>query len=124
MDVVLDGKHGHRLADESLPYPADCENEPVRLQQDDGRTGRDSGQRTGIFHLCLAPGGMYGPGDKYHLPQRHQKRLKAASTSGWETVRLNSAISFPGTRRTRISWRGTFNAGCAGGRRDLFHYRP
>jgi sterol-4alpha-carboxylate 3-dehydrogenase (decarboxylating) len=69
MDVVLDGKHGHRLADESLPYPADC-RKMNRYAYSKMMAEQAVIQANGpTFSTCaLRLVGMYGPGDKYHLP--------------------------------------------------------
>lgn len=69
MDVIMDGKHGNRLADESLPYPADY------TKMDQYAYSKMLGEQAVIkangeaFPTCaLRPAGMYGPGDKYHVP--------------------------------------------------------
>ncbi|MFY9814194.1 MAG: NAD-dependent epimerase/dehydratase family protein [Dehalococcoidales bacterium] len=69
MDVVLDGKHGHRLADESLPYPADF-RKMNRYAYSKMMAEQAVIQANGpSFSTCaLRLVGMYGPGDKYHLP--------------------------------------------------------
>lgn len=69
LDVVMDGKHGHCLADESLPYPADSR------KMNRYAYSKMMGEQAVIkangptFSTCaLRLVGMYGPGDKYHLP--------------------------------------------------------
>jgi nucleoside-diphosphate-sugar epimerase len=69
MDVVMDGEHGHHLGDESLPYPADYN------KMDQYAYSKMLGEQAVIkangevFSTCaLRPVGMYGPGDKYHVP--------------------------------------------------------
>ena len=69
MDVVMDGKHGECLGDESLPYPADV---GVMNQY---AYSKMLGEQAVIkangstFSTCvLRLVGMYGPGDRYHLP--------------------------------------------------------
>ena len=69
MDVVMDGKHGECLGDESLPYPSDV---GVMNQY---AYSKMLGEQAVIkangpnFSTCvLRLVGMYGPGDKYHLP--------------------------------------------------------
>ncbi len=69
MDVIMDGKHGHCLADESLPYPADSR------KMNRYAYSKMMGEQAVIkansptFSTCaLRLVGMYGPGDKYHLP--------------------------------------------------------
>jgi nucleoside-diphosphate-sugar epimerase len=69
MDVVMDGKHGECLGDESLPYPSDpgkmnryAYSKMLAEQAVIKANGPD-------FSTCaLRVVGMYGPGDKYHLP--------------------------------------------------------
>ena len=69
MDVIMDGKHGQRLADESLPYPADytkMDQYAYSKMLGEQAVIKANGQ---IFSTCaLRPVGMYGPGDKYHVP--------------------------------------------------------
>jgi nucleoside-diphosphate-sugar epimerase len=69
MDVVMDGKHGECLGDESLPYPTDV---GVMNQY---ASSKMMGEQAVIkangpkFSTCvLRLVGMYGPGDRYHLP--------------------------------------------------------
>ena len=69
MDVIMDGKHGHCLADESLPYPPDSR------KMNRYAYSKMMGEQAVIkangptFSTCaLRLVGMYGPGDKYHLP--------------------------------------------------------
>ena len=69
MDVVMDGKHGECLGDESLPYPSDI----GKMNQ--YAYSKMLGEQAVIkangpqFSTCvLRLVGMYGPGDKYHLP--------------------------------------------------------
>jgi nucleoside-diphosphate-sugar epimerase len=69
LDVVMDGKHGHCLADESLPYPTDLR------KMNRYAYSKMMGEQAVIkangptFSTCaLRLVGMYGPGDKYHLP--------------------------------------------------------
>jgi nucleoside-diphosphate-sugar epimerase len=69
MDVVMDGRHGECLGDESLPYPSD-----VGVMNEYARS-KMLGEQAVIkangpaFSTCvLRLVGMYGPGDRYHLP--------------------------------------------------------
>jgi len=69
MDVVMDGKHGECLGDESLPYPSDV----GKMNQ--YAYSKMLGEQAVIkanglnFSTCvLRLVGMYGPGDRYHLP--------------------------------------------------------
>jgi nucleoside-diphosphate-sugar epimerase len=69
MDVVMDGKHGQCLGDESLPYPTD------HRKMNRYAYSKMLGEQAVIkangpsFSTCaLRLVGMYGPGDKYHLP--------------------------------------------------------
>ena len=69
MDVVMDGKHGECLGDESLPYPADVAkmNEYARSKMlGEQAVIKANGPKFSTCVLRIA--GMYGPGDKYHLP--------------------------------------------------------
>jgi nucleoside-diphosphate-sugar epimerase len=69
MDVVLDGKHGHRLADESLPYPADfrkMNRYAYSKMMAEQAVIQANGPKFSTCALRLV--GMYGPGDRYHLP--------------------------------------------------------
>ena len=69
LDVVMDGKHGHCLADESVPYPADSRkmNRYAYSKMIGEQAVIDVNSPT--FSTCaLRLVGMYGPGDKYHLP--------------------------------------------------------
>jgi nucleoside-diphosphate-sugar epimerase len=67
LDVVLDGIHGHRLADESAPYPTHPEkmNRYARSKM----MGEQLAANGPALSTCsLRVTGMYGPGDRYHLP--------------------------------------------------------
>ena len=69
MDVVMDGRHGECLGDESLPYPADVGkmNEYARSKMlGEQAVIKANGPQLSTCVLRLV--GMYGPGDKYHLP--------------------------------------------------------
>ena len=69
MDVIMDGKHGQRLADESLPYPADYRK--MNRYAYSKMLGEQAVIKANgpTFSTCaLRLVGMYGPGDKYHLP--------------------------------------------------------
>jgi nucleoside-diphosphate-sugar epimerase len=69
LDVVLDGKHGHCLADESAPYPADVKK--MNRYAYSKMIGEQAVIKANgpTFSTCsLRIVGMYGPGDKYHLP--------------------------------------------------------
>jgi nucleoside-diphosphate-sugar epimerase len=69
MDVVMDGKHGHCLADESLPYPTDSRK--MNRYAYSKMMGEQAVIKANAptFSTCaLRLVGMYGPGDKYHLP--------------------------------------------------------
>jgi 2-alkyl-3-oxoalkanoate reductase len=69
LDVVMDGKHGHRLADESLPYPTNLEK--MNRYAYSKMLGEQAVIKANgpAFSTCsLRLVGLYGPGDKYHLP--------------------------------------------------------
>lgn len=69
LDVVMDGKHGHTLADESTPYPADPRK--MNLYAYTKMMGEQAVLKANgpNFSTCsLRLVGMYGVGDKYHLP--------------------------------------------------------
>lgn len=69
MDVVMDGAHGHCLADESAPYPAN----PKKMNRYAwskmlGEQAVLAANGPALSTCSLRLTGMYGPGDKYHLP--------------------------------------------------------
>lgn len=69
MDVVMDSKHAQRDADESLPYPAD----PGKMNRYAyskmlGEQAVLKANSPTLATCALRPAGMFGPGDKYHLP--------------------------------------------------------
>lgn len=69
MDVVMDGINGECLGDESLPYPSDLGkmNEYARSKMlGEQAVLKANGPKLSTCVLRLV--GMYGPGDKYHLP--------------------------------------------------------
>ncbi len=69
LDVVLDGKCSHTLADESAPYPADVKKMnryAYSKMMGELAVIRANGPAFSTCSLRLV--GMYGPGDKYHLP--------------------------------------------------------
>ena len=69
LDVVLDGKHGHTQADESVPYPTDLKK--MNRYAYSKMIGEQAVVKANgpTFSTCsLRLVGMYGPGDKYHLP--------------------------------------------------------
>ena len=69
MDVVMDGKHGQCLGDESLPYPDNPKK--MNLYAYSKMLGEQAVIKANgpTFSTCaLRLVGMYGPGDKYHLP--------------------------------------------------------
>jgi nucleoside-diphosphate-sugar epimerase len=69
LDVVLDGIHGHCLADESAPYPTDVKK--MNRYAYSKMIGEQAVIKANgpTFSTCsLRLVGMYGPGDKYHLP--------------------------------------------------------
>lgn len=69
LDVVMDGKHGHCLADESLPYPTDwrkMNRYAYSKMMGEKAVIKANGPTLSTCSLRLV--GMYGPGDKYHLP--------------------------------------------------------
>jgi 2-alkyl-3-oxoalkanoate reductase len=69
LDVVMDGKHGHCLADESLPYPTDwrkMNRYAYSKMMGEQAVIKANGPTFSTCALRLV--GMYGPGDKYHLP--------------------------------------------------------
>lgn len=69
LDVVMDGKHGHTLADESVPYPTDLKK--MNRYAHSKMIGEQAVVKANgpTFSTCsLRLVGMYGPGDKYHLP--------------------------------------------------------
>ena len=68
IDVVMDGKRENRLVDESVPYPAD----PTKMNKyayskmlAEQAVIRANGPT--LSTCALRPGGMYGPGDRYHV---------------------------------------------------------
>jgi len=104
IDVIMDGQHGQRLADESLPYPADYRK--MNRYAYSKMLGEQAVIKANgpTFSTCaLRLAGMYGPGDKYHLPNII-KTPRAVLISGLETGRLNLATYFRGTLRTHIYW--------------------
>lgn len=69
IDVVMDSVHGHLGGDESLPYPAD----PRRMNRYAyskmlGEQMVLKANSPALATCALRPAGMFGPGDKYHLP--------------------------------------------------------
>lgn len=69
MDVVMDSKHGQRNADESMPYPAD----PGKMNRyaHSKMLGEQAALKANgptLATCALRPAGMFGPGDRYHLP--------------------------------------------------------
>lgn len=69
LDVVMDGKRRHLLADESEPYPADVKKMnqyAYSKMMGEQAVLKANGPAFSTSSLRLA--GMYGPGDKYHLP--------------------------------------------------------
>lgn len=69
MDVVMDGQHGQRLADESLPYPAAgrrMNRYAYSKMVAEQAVLKANGPALSTCALRLV--GMYGPGDRYHLP--------------------------------------------------------
>jgi nucleoside-diphosphate-sugar epimerase len=69
LDVIMDGKHGHHLADESLPYPANWKkmnHYAYSKMMGEQAVIRANGPTFSTCSLRLV--GLYGPGDKYHLP--------------------------------------------------------
>jgi nucleoside-diphosphate-sugar epimerase len=68
MDVVMDGKQDHRLADESLPYPADyTKMEKYAYSKMLGEQAVLNANGQALSTCALRPAGMYGPGDQYHV---------------------------------------------------------
>lgn len=69
LDVVMDGKHGHCLADETLPYPTDWRKmNRYAYSKMMGEQAVIKANRPAFSTCALRLVGMYGPGDKYHLP--------------------------------------------------------
>jgi sterol-4alpha-carboxylate 3-dehydrogenase (decarboxylating) len=69
LDVVMDGKHGHCLADESLPYPTDWRKmNRYAYSKMKGEQAVIKANGPTLSTCALRLVGMYGPGDKYHLP--------------------------------------------------------
>ncbi len=69
LDVVLDGKKGHCLADESAPYPADVTKmNRYAYSKMMGELAVLKANGPAFSTCSLRIVGMYGPGDKYHLP--------------------------------------------------------
>jgi nucleoside-diphosphate-sugar epimerase len=69
LDVVMDGKRRHCLADESEPYPTDVKK--MNRYAYSKMMGEQAVLKANgpTFSTCsLRLVGMYGPGDKYHLP--------------------------------------------------------
>jgi nucleoside-diphosphate-sugar epimerase len=69
MDVVMNGVHGHCLADESVSYPARPEkmNKYARSKMM-GEQAVLAANGPAFSTCSLRLTGMYGPGDRYHLP--------------------------------------------------------
>jgi nucleoside-diphosphate-sugar epimerase len=68
MDVVMDGKQDHLLADESMPYPADytkMDKYAYSKMLAEQAVIKANGQA--LSTCALRPAGMYGPGDQYHV---------------------------------------------------------
>ena len=69
LDVVLDGKCSHCLADESAPYPADVTKmNRYAYSKMMGELAVLKANGPALSTCSLRIVGMYGPGDKYHLP--------------------------------------------------------
>ena len=69
MDVVMDGKHGQCLGDESLPYPSDYRKmNRYAYSKMLGEQAVIKANGPNFSTCALRLVGMYGPGDKYHLP--------------------------------------------------------
>ncbi|MBN2098652.1 MAG: NAD-dependent epimerase/dehydratase family protein [Dehalococcoidia bacterium] len=69
LDVVLDGKHGHLLADESVPYPTDVKKmNRYAYSKMLGEQAVIKANGPALSTCSLRLVGMYGPGDRYHLP--------------------------------------------------------
>ena len=69
LDVIMDGKHGHHLADESLPYPTNwrkMNRYAYSKMMGEQAVIKANGPTFSTCSLRLV--GLYGPGDKYHLP--------------------------------------------------------
>lgn len=68
MDVVMDGKRENRLVDESAPYPV----VPARMNKYAyskmlAEQAVIKANSPTLSTCALRPGGMYGPGDRYHV---------------------------------------------------------
>jgi sterol-4alpha-carboxylate 3-dehydrogenase (decarboxylating) len=69
MDVVMDGKHGECLGDESLPYPSDVGvMNQYAYSKMLGEQAVIKANGLNLSTCVLRLVGMYGPGDRYHLP--------------------------------------------------------
>jgi nucleoside-diphosphate-sugar epimerase len=69
MDVVVDGRKPVRNGDESLPYPEKMpEDHYSRTKIISEREAIAASGTRGLLTCSLRPVGMYGPGDRYHLP--------------------------------------------------------
>ncbi len=69
LDVVMDGKTGHCMADESVPYPTDVKK--MNRYAYSKMIGEQTVLRAngpGFSTCSMRIVGMYGPGDRYHLP--------------------------------------------------------
>lgn len=69
LDVVLDGVCAHRLADESAPYPTHPEKmNRYAWSKMIGEQAIIAANGPALSTCSLRVTGMYGPGDRYHLP--------------------------------------------------------
>ena len=68
MDVVMDDKQDHHLADESMPYPADyTKMNKYAYSKMLGEQAVIKANGQALSTCALRPTGMYGPGDRYHV---------------------------------------------------------
>lgn len=82
MDVVVDGRKPIVDGDESLPYPSPLPKDPYSLSKIRAEQLVIENNDRQLATCVLRPTGMYGPRDKYHLPN-----LAAAAASSFN-VRL------------------------------------
>ncbi|MBN1534299.1 MAG: NAD-dependent epimerase/dehydratase family protein [Spirochaetes bacterium] len=69
MDVVVEGRRPITNGDETIPYPRRMpEDRYSRSKILSEREAIAANGRCGLLTCSLRPVGMYGPGDRYHLP--------------------------------------------------------
>ena len=68
MDVVFDGRKPIVYADESLPYPKKASKNPYCRTKRIAEEMVIEANRPDFLTCSLRPVGLYGPRDKYHIP--------------------------------------------------------